>query len=196
MAKGKRKSLPQTIRFEVFKRDKFTCQYCGKSAPDVILEIDHIIPVSKGGSNDIMNLVTACRECNRGKTNKNLDDNSTVRIQKKQLDDLQERREQLEMMVTWRQALTNDIDIEVDAIDVLIGTQADNEQAHLTDNGKKSVRKLIRRFGFNEVYTAFEIALSQYRSSTREELEYAFMKVGGICYNRKKRAEENAEQDT
>ena len=59
-----RKAIPKSVRFEVFKRDKFTCQYCGASAPDVILEIDHIRPVSKGGTNDILNLVTACRDCN------------------------------------------------------------------------------------------------------------------------------------
>jgi 5-methylcytosine-specific restriction endonuclease McrA len=47
--KTKRKGLSQTIRFEVFKRDAFKCQYCGKSAPEVTLEVDHIIPVSKGG---------------------------------------------------------------------------------------------------------------------------------------------------
>ena len=50
----KRKSINKKIRFEVFKRDNFTCQYCGKSAPNVILEIDHITPVSKGGNNDLI----------------------------------------------------------------------------------------------------------------------------------------------
>ena len=42
---SKRKSLSKKIRFEVFKRDKFTCQYCGKTAPNVVLEVDHIEPV-------------------------------------------------------------------------------------------------------------------------------------------------------
>ena len=67
---AKRKNLSKSVRFEVFKRDSFTCQYCGKSAPDVVLEVDHIIPVSKGGDNDISNLITSCFECNRGKSNK------------------------------------------------------------------------------------------------------------------------------
>ena len=57
---AKRKNLSKSVRFEVFKRDSFKCQYCGKSAPDVVLEVDHIIPVSKGGDNDISNLITAC----------------------------------------------------------------------------------------------------------------------------------------
>lgn len=50
-SKCKRKSISKKLRFEVFKRDKFTCQYCGRKAPDVVLQIDHISPVSKGGKN-------------------------------------------------------------------------------------------------------------------------------------------------
>ena len=48
-----RKPLSKKIRFEVFKRDKFTCQYCGRMSPDVILEVDHIEPVAEGGDNEI-----------------------------------------------------------------------------------------------------------------------------------------------
>lgn len=49
------------------------CQYCGKTPPDVSLEIDHIKPVSKNGTNDINNLITACFDCNRGKKHIELD---------------------------------------------------------------------------------------------------------------------------
>ncbi len=63
----KRKAIPKSVRFEVFKRDNFTCQYCGRKAPDVVLEVDHINPVANGGENDILNLVTSCRDCNSGK---------------------------------------------------------------------------------------------------------------------------------
>jgi len=70
---GKKKKFNKKIRFEVFKRDNFTCQYCGKTPPSVTLEIDHIRPVSKKGTNNINNLVTACFDCNRGKTNIELD---------------------------------------------------------------------------------------------------------------------------
>lgn len=55
------------VRFKTFTRDNFTCQYCGRSAPEVVLEIDHKLPLSKGGKHNLENLVTACRECNRGK---------------------------------------------------------------------------------------------------------------------------------
>lgn len=64
---GERKPLSQKIRFQVLDRDNFTCQYCGEKAPDVELEVDHINPVSKGGTDDLQNLVAACKSCNRGK---------------------------------------------------------------------------------------------------------------------------------
>jgi hypothetical protein len=73
MSKGsKRKAIGKSLRFEVFGRDGFTCQYCGRTPPDVLLNIDHIIPVSEGGTNDRENLRTSCAECNAGKTNKQL----------------------------------------------------------------------------------------------------------------------------
>jgi len=55
------------LRFKILKKYNFTCQYCGRRAPEVKLEVDHIIPISKGGSNDEDNLTVACFECNRGK---------------------------------------------------------------------------------------------------------------------------------
>lgn len=60
-------SLSKKIRFDVFKRDSFQCGYCGKTPPGVVLEVDHIHPKSKGGKNDMDNLLTACFDCNRGK---------------------------------------------------------------------------------------------------------------------------------
>lgn len=62
----KRKVSTRT-RFAVFARDNHTCQYCGAKAPDVTLHVDHIHPVSKGGSNQSDNLITACAKCNLGK---------------------------------------------------------------------------------------------------------------------------------
>ena len=62
----------RTLRFEVFKRDEFKCQYCGATPPSVVLEADHVIPSSKGGKTDIDNLVTSCFDCNRGKRDRSL----------------------------------------------------------------------------------------------------------------------------
>ncbi len=59
------------IRWQVFKRDKWKCVSCGRSAENnIILHIDHIIPRSKGGKNEMDNYQTLCETCNIGKSNK------------------------------------------------------------------------------------------------------------------------------
>lgn len=73
-------------RFEVFLRDNFTCKYCGRKAPDVVLSIDHIHPKSKGGTNETKNLVTACVDCNREKGDMVLTQN-VVSIRKARMGD-------------------------------------------------------------------------------------------------------------
>lgn len=67
-----RKAFSKQERFQIFERDNFTCQYCGRKPPEVQLEVDHIVPLAKGGTNDERNLITACRDCNRGKGIENL----------------------------------------------------------------------------------------------------------------------------
>ena len=54
-------------RFFVLKRDGFTCVHCGANGPGVRLEVDHKVPVAKGGTDALDNLQTLCFECNRGK---------------------------------------------------------------------------------------------------------------------------------
>ncbi len=63
-----RQPVSKAVRFSVFERDNFTCHYCGAKGQNVELELDHVKPVSEGGSNSIRNLVTACRACNIGKS--------------------------------------------------------------------------------------------------------------------------------
>lgn len=67
-------AVSKSVRFEIFARDVFTCQYCGKRPPEVVLEVDHIHPVSKGGDDELINLITSCFDCNRGKRAKVISD--------------------------------------------------------------------------------------------------------------------------
>ena len=64
----KRKPISAEKILRILRRDRFTCQYCGATGVD--LEIDHVIPIALGGSNSEINLVTACRKCNRKKGKK------------------------------------------------------------------------------------------------------------------------------
>lgn len=68
--KKQRTALPPALRIKILKRDRYTCKYCGARAPDVELEVDHKIPVSRGGTDDESNLITSCLDCNRGKSNR------------------------------------------------------------------------------------------------------------------------------
>ena len=63
-------SISQSLRFQVLERDGFTCQYCGRKVPQVELEVDHILPVTAGGSDSLDNLWAACIDCNTGKAGK------------------------------------------------------------------------------------------------------------------------------
>ena len=73
-----RKKIPPRVRFEVLRRNKFCCSYCGKAAVDGYrLVIDHIKPVSKGGTNDIDNLTASCDDCNNGKGTADIDSYTT-----------------------------------------------------------------------------------------------------------------------
>jgi HNH endonuclease len=60
-------ALSVRTRFEVFKRDEFRCQYCGRKSPGIVLEIDHIVPLCDGGTDDPINLIASCWDCNHGK---------------------------------------------------------------------------------------------------------------------------------
>lgn len=65
-------SVTRSQRFEILARDNFTCRYCGRRAPHVQLHVDHVHPVSRGGTDDPLNLVAACVDCNMGKLAKEL----------------------------------------------------------------------------------------------------------------------------
>lgn len=69
-------AVPKRLRFEVMRRDGFTCRYCGTPAPETGagLTVDHVIPRSLGGTNDPSNLVAACQDCNAGKSSSSPDE--------------------------------------------------------------------------------------------------------------------------
>lgn len=65
MIKRPYRSGRKLTRLEVFKRDRYTCQYCGKESRQ--LTIDHVIPRYRGGQHNWENVVSACVPCNRRK---------------------------------------------------------------------------------------------------------------------------------
>lgn len=162
----KRKALGKKVRFEVFKRDSFTCQYCGAQAPDTVLCVDHINPVAGGGDNDILNLITACEPCNLGKGARTLDDNSTIAKQKAQLDELNKRREQLEMLLSWRQGLNSLDERQIDAFDEEF-TRATG--CSLNEHGRAQVKTWLKRHPIDQLLDGLDGALETYYKGGDED---------------------------
>ena len=193
----KRKAIPKKIRFEVFKRDSFTCQYCGRKSPDVLLVIDHIEPVSKGGTNALLNLITSCQDCNAGKSDRQLSDATVLDKQRQQLEKLQERKEQIEMMFQWQKGL---LDLDDQVITQLVDYWSEQVPGFsLNENGIKGLKRLKRKFELDEIMNAIKIATEQYLEyvddePTKESVELAWKKVGGICTIRRREKENPSEQ--
>jgi len=180
---SERIQLPKRIRFEIFKRDSFACQYCGKRAPDVTLEVDHVVPVSRGGTNEILNLITACVDCNSGKSNRQLDDSSMIIKQRDQLDDLQERQAQLQMMIEWQRGLLFQDQDELEAALDLWREIAPGFEA--ADNGQMLIRRLISQYNLAAVMDSMRAAAKYVEVenglSTEDSWERAFDMIGRIA---------------
>jgi 5-methylcytosine-specific restriction endonuclease McrA len=72
----KRDPIGKKLRFQVFRRDNFTCRYCGRSPfrDGVTLHVDHKVSVNDGGKTVLENLVTSCSDCNFGKSGTSVND--------------------------------------------------------------------------------------------------------------------------
>lgn len=171
---AKRKTISKKLRFEVFKRDSFTCQYCGKSAPDVILEVDHINPVSKGGTNDLLNLITSCRDCNRGKSDRELSDDSMVTKQQQEMEELQEKRNQIDMMLEWRDELKN---LDNDVVEIFCEEFEIATDREVTDEGKKQIKKWLKKYKLKDLLEAMDRSIIQY-----SDVSKAFDMIPRIAY--------------
>lgn len=157
---SKRKAISKKTRFEVFKRDGFACQYCGKCAPDVVLHIDHMNPVSKGGDNNILNLITSCADCNGGKSDRLLDEHAVLAKQREQLAQLTERREQLKMMSDWRMALLKLGDEELALF--VAEVEARLGGVTLLDHARSQLRAFLRKHGYQSAIKSVETGIDRH----------------------------------
>ena len=103
--RNSRRTIPKDVRFEVFKRDLFSCQHCGASAPEALLDLVYIHPLADGGDNSIANLTTYCSAC-KSAIRDRAPDHLTAANKKPNLrEELRARREQLDMMMVWKVGL-------------------------------------------------------------------------------------------
>ena len=192
---NKRKSIGNKLRFEVFKRDSFTCKWCGKSSPDVVLNIDHIEPVSKGGTNEILNLVTSCFECNSGKSNRLLSDDTVVVKQKEQMDLVQEKRNQMNLMYEWKKGLS---EVENESRDLVVDyIKSKCPDINISIQGLGYISQLIKKFDFSSILESVDISAEKYlRFDSKgdyldESYDVFIDKIGGILVNKNKSPVQN-----
>ncbi len=143
------KALSKAVRFEVLKRDKFACQYCGAKAPEVLLHVDHIHPRAKGGANDLMNLIASCQPCNSGKSDRTLADDSVVQKRRAQVDEVAARREQIEMMGAWQMSL---VDLDAQQFQIVASLIARLIPGWmLSEHSRSQTRRHIAKYGLDAV---------------------------------------------
>lgn len=152
-----RKSISKKVRFEVFKRDFFTCQYCSARPPKVPLELDHIVPVCKGGKNNIDNLITACFDCNRGKAGNELTSIPKTIIEKSEGKKLalKQYKEYQKILQEERAQIESDIDLVE-----FVYTSVFNDWMFNT-KFRISVKNFINKLGVDVVINYMEIACNK-----------------------------------
>ncbi len=177
----KRQGLTKKCRFEVFKRDGFICQYCGSSPPLVILEVDHIVPVSKGGTIDTDNLITACFNCNRGKGARPLSVSPESVSQKAEI-----LKEKVEQLKAYERLLKNIRNREKRAVNEL--------EKHFTsvfdgyifgERIRSSIQRVfLKKLPKSDVLESLEISCGRFADPDR-----ALRYFCGICWRKIREAE-------
>jgi hypothetical protein len=173
----KRKSLSRAARFKVFNRDGFTCQYCGQQPPRVVLEVDHIVPVSGGGSNHVENLTTACFDCNRGKAARGLEAPAPMAAEEK-LEMIRERELQIKELKRVMNKVQTRVSSEIKSINLIYENKFfayHLSQAFLDG----SVRMFLERLPFHEVEEAMRLACLRIVDPAKAPKYFC-----GICWNK------------
>jgi len=187
---AKRKALSKKTRFDVFKRDGFACQYCGKSPPVVCLEIDHIIPVASGGGNEETNLLTSCEDCNSGKSDRPL--TTIPKALDESLASQVERREQLEAYNAFLMKARKRDKEMVEQLGVYWCDHGRPESEHgkwIPSNERlQSLRTFLKRLPACEIYDAMDIAHARVRSYGSSDTK-VWKYFCGVCWSKIKQAE-------
>ena len=177
-------SVNKRQRFEIFKRDSFTCQYCGRRPPDVVLECDHVLPVAEGGGDERTNLVTACFDCNRGKACGLLTDKPPALAEEMKRE--REREEQLSYYNRWlkkkRQRIKKDLSaVSAEFVDAV---GEDPSKYTMTPDMMERARYFITMLPAEEVKEAAFLTGTRLRErSNQAQIKY----FCGICWRKIKR---------
>lgn len=177
-----RVGLTKKQRFDVFKRDAFICQYCGRHPPAVVLEVDHITSVADGGTNDEHNLITSCFDCNRGKAAGTLEAAPLATAEKAEL--LAERLEQARAYDILLRNAKDELEAKVDQVIAIY--EAAFEGWTLKDVTRLSIKRFLESLPAVEVEDAMERAcvFMQSRYSQKDASGQVFRYFCGVCWKK------------
>lgn len=182
---GKRKSTGKRQRFNIFKRDRFTCQYCGRTPPTVVLVIDHILPVSQGGGEEITNKITSCETCNQGKADGLLTD--VPQAVESQLAASLERQEQLSEYNKFLMKLRKETAEQARLLGVYwcdrTGPPEDKGRFTFGRDRMTSAMTFLKHMPLAEIYEAIDIAFSR-RPAVRGDDHNTFKYFCGVCWSK------------
>lgn len=174
--KAKRTGISPKLRFDVFKRDGFTCQYCGGHPPAVVLQVDHIDPVVNGGKNNMDNLATSCDSCNLGKGGRLLSSVPMPLAEKAAT--IAEQEKQLKGYMKILKAQKDRV--EQDAWEVADVYMERFSKDSIRKDYMRSIKLFLQKLPLYEVVEAMETATS--RKSFN--MDSVFRYFCGICWTR------------
>lgn len=153
-----RKPIGKARRFAIFARDGFACRYCGRQSDSVKLEVDHIIPVCQGGTDDEANLISSCEDCNRGKGGKTIEQSAPTETDRLRL--LQELREQQEAARAAADTAAAREELEQEVVNFWCGRTGRDS---MNRRCLSIVLYLIKQHGVSLVFSWIEIAADRMR---------------------------------
>lgn len=187
-------SISVRTRFEVFKRDRFTCSYCGRTPPEVLLEADHIIPRAAGGTDDMANLTTACATCNRGKAARLLEEGTAPVVGRATVEELAERVEQakayMEALGGLASLTDRQVGMVIEAWAAAFGAkieERDTGPVYVFPNAsygspwpnEPSIRRFLRALPLADVLEAVDIAAAKFQGWPGDSATRYFY---GVCH--------------
>lgn len=159
-----RGSIGPKLRFEIFKRDEFTCQYCGRKPPEVVLNCDHVLAVAKGGDDDPSNLLTSCWDCNIGKGDRDVDQAAIPIPEAAEM-----RREKLEQLKAIQEVRKEEKAFYEKLIEESLITWSKNVGGYVSDSNwrysvavREAMEKFIRQMEPDEMLEAVKISFKKF----------------------------------
>jgi hypothetical protein len=178
----KRKSVGQRLRFEIFKRDEFKCQYCGRTPPVVVLELDHIVAIANDGDNSDINLITSCVDCNRGKGARSL--NQVPESLESKIKDKKVRVAQLSAYNDFLMEVRANENATINSIGLYWFNQYKKEKNVYVFAGRylSSLRTFLKYLPPAKIYEAIDIAFERMFPERIDDDYRTFRYFCGICW--------------